>query len=577
MLRRGLAAILLLGVSGAAVSAADLDTPMTMEPAVVGPRWQGFSFGGYVSGTWSSGQSVNQSWFAPYSDFSSTAPPSFSQSLAGAGAGLQFGYDKQYGQFVTGIMADYGFIGGAKSTYNYSGMTNWPSLTTMSGDHNWINQSETGSFTQQLESLGTARWRIGFTPDNDWLIYADAGLAAGQIQTTSHLQVANGDFFNGSRSGIAVGYTVGGGVQYAFAPNMSVGLDGLYYNLGSRDTVATANFLTYGGPNVTLPSPQFSSKSEFSGFQLRLTAMYQYDGASTQAFAPTTDPNTEVPITVGMRAGYSVGQTQSNVYNGDGHGKMWSLTYKNAESFTAEPFFDMDIPNWGLYLTGFLGIGQQRNGTLENTDYTTFNVPYGSSSSSLQNGQLEYGQFDLGYNALQTEQYKLGAFIGYTFENDDYNAYGCTDAVAGSNCAGAYLPNGISSSTPTVSDQFTWNAARLGVSGSYTIVSGLTVSGDAAWLPYIHLNGSSNHWLSMPGYFYSAVPGSATSSNGFQVAGKIDYRIAPGFDIGAGVRYWWMSANGTAKFSDSSDHFGSQSASWTSERLQAFLETGYHF
>ncbi len=111
-----------------------------------------------------------------------------------------------------------------------------------------------------------------------------------------------------------MGYAIGAGAQYSMGSNWSLGLDGLYYNLGNRDTVAVANYVTYSDTGAIFPSPQVSSRGEFSGFQLRLTALYQYDGAANEAqvFA-STDPNTDVPLTVGMRAGYSIGQTQMTI------------------------------------------------------------------------------------------------------------------------------------------------------------------------------------------------------------------------------------------------------------------------
>jgi opacity protein-like surface antigen len=573
MLRSGLAAILVLG-SGGAVWAADLDIPPPETAITLTPRWEGMSFGGYVAGDWSSGQSVSQNWFAPYPLFSSTAPNQLSSTAFGGGGGVLIGYDKQYGQMVTGIMADYGWLFGNKATNNYSGTITWPGF-------GWVGQPFSGSYSQQLESLGTARWRIGYAPNNDWLVYGDAGLAYGQTTTSSSLQTNTGFNFSGSRTGPAIGYAVGAGVQYAMGPNWSLGLDGLYYDLGDRDNVAVGNFSTYTNthPPVLVPTPQLSSRGDFSGFQLRLTAEYQYDGAISEATVlPSTDPNTDVPITVAMRAGYSTGKTQMTLYNGNGSAQLSRLTYNDADTFTAEPYFNMDIPNWGIYLTGFVGFGQQRGGNLQDEDFPPLTTPYSSTTSPLQDGQLEYGVIDVGYNGFTGENYKVGAFVGYTFENDNYNAYNCSQTASNlSICPSLPGPNGINANTLTMSDQFTWNAARIGISGSYKIPGGFTISGNAAWLPYIDVAETNYHWLRMPGDFYAAIPGSGTSSEGYQLEAKANYRISPGFDIGAGVRYWYMSAKGNWNFQDATLNGGSQAANWTNSRLQAFLETGYHF
>ncbi len=465
MFRRGLAAILVLGAGGAGASAADLDTAPPPEPANISlsPRWEGFTFGAYASGNWSGGQSVSQSWYAPYPSFSSTAPTSFSLGSVGGGVGVQVGYDKQYGQFVYGVMADYGVLADNKTTTGYSGTITWPGV-------HWHDQPFNGDYSQQLQGLGTARWRLGWAPNNDWLVYGSAGLAIGQTTTSSNLQMANSSYsFNGSRTGAAVGYTIGAGFQYAMGPSWSLGLDGLYYDLGSRDGVATANFITYALPSgAIVPSPQLSYHSDFSGFQLRLTALYQFDGETADAGVfPSSDPNTDVPIAVGIRAGYSTGKTQMTLYNGSGGAQVSRLTYNNADTFTAEPYFNLDIPNWGLYLTGFVGFGQQRNGNLQDEDFPPYISPYSSTNSPLQDGQLEYGVLDVGYNFWQADFYKIGGFLGYTFENDSYNAYDCTQTASNPDvCAGGPAVSGINSNTLTISDQYTWNAARIGISGA---------------------------------------------------------------------------------------------------------------
>ncbi len=102
-------------------------------------------------------------------------------------------------------------------------------------------------------------------------------------------------------------------------------------------------------------------------------------------------------------------------------------------------------------------------------------VPYSSTNSTLSDGQLQYGVLDVGYNWMQTPEYKVGTFIGYTFENDSYNAFGCTQTASNPDiCAGGPSMSGVYSNTLALSDQYTWNAARIGVSGSYRF-QGVTV------------------------------------------------------------------------------------------------------
>jgi len=570
MLRRGLAALVMFGASGAGALAADLDLPplSAAAPPNFSPRWEGFSAGVYGSAMWNPSLSASQSWFAPYATFSSDVPGNLSLSNSGYGAGVQVGYDKQFGSFVYGAIADYGILGGASASTSYSGSVAWSAFGPNSVPYG-------ASYSQQLTSLGTVRERIGYVYDNDWLIYATAGLAFGQTTTKSNISLGNGFGFNGSRTGMAVGYVVGAGVQYAMGPDWSVGLEGLAYDLGNRDTVAVANFVTYDNLGNILPSPQLDTKADFSGFQLRLTATYTFDGRATEpSYEPSADPNTEVPITVGMRSGVSIGQSQMTLFDGSGSLKVSRLTYSGAAALTEEPYFQMQMPDWNMYVSGFLGLGQQSGGNLKDEDFPPTISPYSSTNSSLQSGQLQYGVLDVGYNPLVTDWYKVGGFVGYTFQYDNYNAFGCTQTASNPLVCGG---NAVSGSNLTISDSFNWNAARIGLSGSVKLPDGVTLSGDAAWLPVVSFSETNYHWLRMPGDFSGPLPGAGTGATGFQLGATADYMITPNFDIGAGVRYWSMSAKGHINFQDASAGGGPQVATFNSQRAQAFLQTGYHF
>jgi opacity protein-like surface antigen len=432
------------------------------------------------------------------------------------------------------------------------------------------------SYDQQLNSLGTFRGRIGYAYDENWLIYATGGLAFGETTTKSNLSLANGANFGGSRSGLATGYVLGAGVQYAIGPNWSLGLEGLDYSLGDRDTVAVANFTTYNIFGQVVPSPQLDTKADFSGFQLRLTANYTFDGQVHEpTYEPSADPNTEVPITVGMREGVSIGQSQMTLFDGSGSTRVSRLTYSGATNLTAEPYFSMAMPDWNMYVSGFVGIGHQSGGNLKDEDFPPTISPYSSTNSALQDGSLQYGLVDVGYNALTTDWYQVGGFIGYTFQDDNYNAFGCTQTASNPGvCTGN---DGISGANLTISDSFNWNAARVGVSGSVKLPYGVTLSGNAAWLPVIDFSETNYHWLRMPGDFTGPLPGTGNGAMGFQIEAMADYMIAPNFDVGAGVRYWSMTAKGHINFQDANANYGPQVANFSSQRGQAFLQTGYHF
>jgi opacity protein-like surface antigen len=575
MLRPGLAALVMFGASGACALAADLDLPplSTESPPLLTPRWEGFNVGAFASALWAPSQSGSQFWWpAPWIQWD--APGSFNLNSMGAGAGVQVGYDKQYGDYVVGGIVDYGILAGTKASQSFNG-------NFVSQYLNFPAGSYSSNFSQTLNGLGTIRSKFGYVVYPDWLVYGTAGLAFGQTTISNNVSLPGGNTVSGSRNGMSVGYVYGAGVQYAVGPNWSLGAEALAYDLGSKDSVSIANFNTYanipGVGTVKLPeSIQTVNKTEFKGFELRLTASYEFDGQVHEpTYEPSADPNSEVPITVGIRSGLSMGQSQLTLYDGSGSVQLSRLTYKGASALTAEPYFKMEIPDWNMYVSGFVGIGKQSGGTLKDEDFPPDTSPYSSTNSSMADGSLTYGAIDVGYNALSTDWYKVGGFVGYTFQNDNYYAFGCTQTASNSDVCGAN--SGISGSNLTISDSFSWNAARLGISGSVKMPYGFTFSGNAAWLPVISFSDTNYHYLRMPGDFTGPLPGTGSGATGFQLEGMFDYALGPNIDIGIGARYWSLAAKGHINFQNVSADGTSQVADFNSQRLQAFLQTGYHF
>lgn len=78
-----------------------------------------------------------------------------------------------------------------------------------------------------IDTFGTARTRLGYA-HGPWLLYGTAGLAWAKAD------------YSGANSGdrAHVGYAVGAGIEYAFAPNWSAKLEYLYFDLGTTNSTA---------------------------------------------------------------------------------------------------------------------------------------------------------------------------------------------------------------------------------------------------------------------------------------------------------------------------------------------------
>jgi outer membrane immunogenic protein len=164
--------------------------PPYTAPAVV-YNWTGFYVGGHVGGAFTDGT-----------------------NLMGSDArflgGVQGGFDYQFApNWVMGIEAQYSWLSGGSSS------TLFPAGTVVTG---------------KSDQLGSVTGRVGYT----WgpaLLYAKGGYAWRDNNNigVSVAGVPAGFTTSGNNQN---GYTVGGGLEYMFAPNWSAKAEYQYYNFG---------------------------------------------------------------------------------------------------------------------------------------------------------------------------------------------------------------------------------------------------------------------------------------------------------------------------------------------------------
>jgi uncharacterized caspase-like protein/opacity protein-like surface antigen len=157
---------------------------------------------------------------APWAINPSAVPRSLAPDGAGAVGGAQLGFNYQIGAFVFGAETDLSAtrLGGSKSTTANPGTQ----FTTRSSN--------------ELSMLGTVRMRAGVVLGN-FLIYGSGGYAYGLVEQKGSILPGNlqtTSAASGSRSGIFSGWALGGGVEYAIAPGMTVRLDYTHYELGPK-------------------------------------------------------------------------------------------------------------------------------------------------------------------------------------------------------------------------------------------------------------------------------------------------------------------------------------------------------
>jgi outer membrane immunogenic protein len=227
-------------------SAADLPRKAPAPPPIVPYSWTGFYVGvnaGYTWGPWDA--SSNQIIFDPSATHDA--------KVNGGLVGLQAGYNWQAGGWVYGLEGDIQYTG-AKETDAWTDpgappiiITAPPILTDflpgpagggpMFFSHEW-----------KFPWFGTFRARLGVLPAERWLLYLTGGLAFGEAKyNMTFSQPGAVRLFNPyflSDSVTRVGWTVGAGVESAFANNWSAKLEYLYVDLGTRsiDTLDVDGF-----------------------------------------------------------------------------------------------------------------------------------------------------------------------------------------------------------------------------------------------------------------------------------------------------------------------------------------------
>ncbi len=202
----------LIALGTASASAADMAArPYTKAPPMVAAAydWSGFYAG--INGGWGSSRN---SWFQ--TDPAFTVGPEGAHDSSGGTVGGQIGYRWQAGTFVFGLEAQ----------GNWADFTG-SNISLLFGD---INNSK-------VEAFGLFTGQVGYAVNNV-LLYVKGGAAV----TSNKYRIT--DAVTGAAFGITGddtrwGASVGVGLEYAFAPNWSVGVE--YNHLFMQDR--TVNFV----------------------------------------------------------------------------------------------------------------------------------------------------------------------------------------------------------------------------------------------------------------------------------------------------------------------------------------------
>jgi outer membrane immunogenic protein len=193
---------------------ASKDKEVMAAPAPPPCDWSGFYVGIHAGGAWGS-------WTANDLDGWNFPNPSWDYDVAGFNGGGQAGYNFQFGQFVVGFEGDIGYM-------------------NLGLDHRAVQPNHTSgndtSADNDSDFYGTARLRLGYSVNNKWLFF----VSGGGIGLNDKFQVVDkcttgacggGALQDQKQSDFLFGWTIGGGVEYAFNCHWSMKLEYLYFGL----------------------------------------------------------------------------------------------------------------------------------------------------------------------------------------------------------------------------------------------------------------------------------------------------------------------------------------------------------
>ncbi|MGJ4907732.1 hypothetical protein [Bradyrhizobium sp. HKCCYLS2033] len=266
-------------------------------------------------------------------------------------------------------------------------------------------------------------------------------------------------------------------------------------------------------------------------------------------------------LETGVRYWFSSGQNRYRYFADQAATLQVSrLAYGGMTGHSGEMFFRIDAldgPFTNMFLKGYIGAGKISSGTLVDEDFAPFVNPSSKTVSSVGGG-LQYANLDVGFNLLETERFRLGAFVGYQYWTETVDARGCTQVGGNPTICAPALGPGVK----VVTEQDRWHSGRAGVSLDTRLSDRLSWQAEAAYV-WTSQNAIDTH------YFTFGRDPASGQGTGFQAETVLNYQLTDNFRIGIGGRWWHLSTNAVDSFN--------QVLRYTTERYGVFLQGSYQF
>lgn len=332
------------------------------------------------------------------------------------------------------------------------------------------------------------------------------------------------------------------------------------------------------GSRVDTTGPSFPVFEREPVYQVPRGYQMTASDASAAAIAPAP-ARLGYAFEVGTRYWYSTGKLTKDLFDDPRSSKELNsrLTYDGLAAHAFEAFGRIDLPS-GLFLKGFAGLAGLGKGTLNDEDFPPGTVPYSSTMSDQSGGKLTYAAIDFGYAFVANSRATVSLFGGYGYVGEKVNAYGCTQIATSPICDPS-----IPSHVLGITEDANWHLMRVGLATNFKIIDRLTLTAEAAWVPWAQINSRDTHWLrtgTTIGSFAGPIPQTANGS-GVQLEALLAYQVWDCFNIGVGGRYWRFDApRGLGDLEQNVIGWTnpvSQPMTFTSERYGMFVQGSYKF
>jgi opacity protein-like surface antigen len=446
-------------------------------------------------------------------------------------AGGQIGYNWQFGRGLFGLEADANWadLFGTDTCFAYSGF--------------YVS----ANCRADIDALGTFAARFGWLvgPDASTLLYGKAG-GAWSYSSVDATTNADPGYPATRTSRVHWGWMLGAGIERAISQRWSLNAEYDFLSFGNQGlSTPISDFQSVPSSDPNLMTPVASTATDFSQdthlFKIGLNYRLHNTAAYAGHPAPAPRPIAGTTLEIGARYVYGWGRFQKDLgIQGEGLTSLASrLTYSDMKTNGAEMFARLDTAS-GLMAKGFVGKGNGE-GKLNDEDWGlpfAIFVPYSNTISKVDD-HIRYGVVDVGYDLWRDARFRVAPFVGYSIFHQYMLGFGCTQFANPNSDCGTPIPTTVFA----ISEDDTWQAMRLGAVVDAQIAPGLTLTADAAYLPYVRFGGTDDHVLRS---LLSPEQGNGT---GTQLEVTLAYAVTDRLSIGVGGRYWAMwTSDGSVDF-----------------------------